>query len=246
MQTHHLSQLGESVQVITCQAVICAVPLTQLQKQAIEFRPPLAAAKQGALHRVHMRNAIKVWAVFSRRFWPSDVWDVVCTHRLFPEFWMCSYTPAAEDAALADTPPPDREAIRRGAAADEHCVTAFVCGDRARALATRSADGMVQLLVKQVDEVLGHGAASASFVRGAAIDWSKEPFIEGGYSSPSLGARAGDRALLAAPERGVLFFAGEHTHPGINPCLQGAMETGDRAAAQVALALESRLMSSKL
>ena len=41
------------------------------------------------------------------------------------------------------------------------------------------------------------------------------------------------RDTLAAPVGSVLFFAGEATHPAINPCMQAALETGERAAEQV-------------
>jgi monoamine oxidase len=205
---------------------ICTIPLSQMQRGRIAFQPALSSGKLGALQRVHMGNAMKVWAVFSQRFWPEDVWDVVCTHRLYPEFSMCRYTPEDSNKVSGS------EGL--------HCVTGFVCGERAAQLSKHSTDAKVQLLVRQLDEVLGtqhdRHPASASFVRGSAVDWSKVPFIEGGYSSPSLGAKPGDRNLLAQPEGDVLFFAGEHTHPCISPCLQAAMETGDRAAAQVLLA----------
>ena len=42
----------------------------------------------------------------------------------------------------------------------------------------------------------------------------------------------GMRSALSTPVGG-LFFAGEATQEDINPCVQGAMETGMRAAAQV-------------
>ena len=41
------------------------------------------------------------------------------------------------------------------------------------------------------------------------------------------------RDALAAPVGSVLFFAGEATHPAVNPCMQAALETGERAAEQV-------------
>ena len=47
------------------------------------------------------------------------------------------------------------------------------------------------------------------------------------------GAHVGDREALAAPVAGTLFFAGEATHPAINPCIQFALQTGEHAAAQV-------------
>ena len=52
------------------------------------------------------------------------------------------------------------------------------------------------------------------------------------------------RECLSAPVGGVLFFAGEATHPAVNPCMQAALETGERAAAQVIRASEQ--ISSKL
>ena len=78
-----------------------------------------------------------------------------------------------------------------------------------------------------------------AFVSAAVADWSKDPHIRGGYSYPSLGAHPGDRAALAAPVGDTLFFAGEATHPAINPCVQAALETGERAAREVVGAEEA-------
>ena len=225
------------LQVVACQHVVCTVPLTQLQRGRIHFQPALSPEKQQALKRLHMGNAVKVWAVFSQRFWPQDMWDVVCTHKLFPEFSMCRYEP-------------EKSSLGAGSSQQLHCVTGFVCGERAAHLSQHKDADKVRLLVQQLDEVLGSATcakpASDSFVRGAAIDWSKVQYIEGGYSSPSLGARPGDRNVLAQPQGGVLFFAGEHTHQSINPCLQAAMDTGDRAAVQVLRAVRTRKCRSKL
>ena len=37
------------------------------------------------------------------------------------------------------------------------------------------------------------------------------------------GAEAGDREALAAPCGATVFFAGEATHPAVNPCLQARL-----------------------
>ncbi len=92
--------------------------------------------------------------------------------------------------------------------------------------------------------------------------------MRGGYSYPTLGAHRGDREALAAPVAGSLFFAGvrrkvlravlrrkslippfipssgEATSTAVNPCVQGAMDTGKRAADQVLASLS--LPNSKL
>ena len=60
----------------------------------------------------------------------------------------------------------------------------------------------------------------------------------GAYSHPTLGA-AGKRAALAQPVGDALYFAGEATHEGVNPCIHGAMETGERAAAAVCASLKA-------
>jgi hypothetical protein len=78
--------------------------------------------------------------------------------------------------------------------------------------------------------------ATSKYIRGYIADWARMPHIGGAYSYPSLGAHVGDREALAAPVGKTLFFAGEATHSAVNPCLQAAMETGVRAAAELLVA----------
>lgn len=60
------------------------------------------------------------------------------------------------------------------------------------------------------------------------------------YSSPSIGIGPGERQVLSSVDGGVLFFAGEHTNVYVNQALQGSMETGRRAAQDVAAVLKDR------
>eukprot|EP00897_Mesotaenium_endlicherianum_P002621 jgi/Mesen1/2387/ME000157S01526 len=84
-----------------------------------------------------------------------------------------------------------------------------------------------------------HEAPASSAFAGACIaDWSKEPFTRGAYTHPTVGAD-GARDALGSPVAGRLFFAGEATHPGVNPCMQAALDTGVRAAFQVMAASRS-------
>jgi monoamine oxidase len=78
------------------------------------------------------------------------------------------------------------------------------------------------------------------------FDWSEVEWVGGAYTFPSLGAEEGDREALAAPVAGALFFAGEASHPAVNPCMQAALETGERAAAQVVAALSAAGVRSRL
>lgn len=70
----------------------------------------------------------------------------------------------------------------------------------------------------------------------AATAWAHDPFSLGSYSH-ALPGHSGDRAILAAPVEGRIFFAGEATHPHFFSTAHGAYETGVRAAHEAAEAL---------
>ncbi|QQO34523.1 FAD-dependent oxidoreductase [Bradyrhizobium diazoefficiens] len=62
--------------------------------------------------------------------------------------------------------------------------------------------------------------------------WGHDPFARGSYSH-ALPGHAGDRAVLAAPVDGRLFFAGEATSPTFFTTAHGAKDSGERAAKEV-------------
>lgn len=67
--------------------------------------------------------------------------------------------------------------------------------------------------------------------------WGHDPFARGSYSH-ALPGHAGDRAVLAAPVDGRLFFAGEATSPTFFTTAHGARDSGERAASEVLAALD--------
>jgi monoamine oxidase len=62
--------------------------------------------------------------------------------------------------------------------------------------------------------------------------WAHDRFAHGSYSH-ALPGHAGDRAILAAPVDGRLFFAGEATSPNFFSTAHGARDSGERAAGEV-------------
>jgi monoamine oxidase len=62
--------------------------------------------------------------------------------------------------------------------------------------------------------------------------WAHDPFARGSYSH-ALPGHAGDRAALAAPVDGRLFFAGEATCPNFFSTAHGARDSGERAAQEI-------------
>lgn len=69
--------------------------------------------------------------------------------------------------------------------------------------------------------------------------WAHDPFARGSYSH-ALPGHAGDRAVLAAPVDGRLFFAGEATSPEFFTTAHGARDSGERAAGEVLTTIKKR------
>ncbi|KIY95491.1 hypothetical protein MNEG_12471 [Monoraphidium neglectum] len=223
---------GPGGRELRARKVVVTAPLRVLQAGKIAFSPPLPERKRAAIQRLRMGNAVKVVCAFRRRFWPEDLYDVCCTGAFAPELWNTSHAPT-------------------GAAGEHlHAMVGFIAGERADAIKGMGHAEAARRFVAQLDEMFGSASdpapASASLVRYEVFDWSEVEWVGGAYTFPSLGAEEGDREALAAPVAGALFFAGEASHPAVNPCMQAALETGERAAAQVVAALSAAGVRSRL
>ncbi|MBV9553201.1 MAG: FAD-dependent oxidoreductase, partial [Alphaproteobacteria bacterium] len=73
----------------------------------------------------------------------------------------------------------------------------------------------------------------------AASSWRADRFARGSYSYAKPG-HADDRARLAAPVDGRLFFAGEATSPNFFSTVHGAYESGLRAADEALASLKEQ------
>jgi monoamine oxidase len=62
------------------------------------------------------------------------------------------------------------------------------------------------------------------------VDWSRQPFIRTGYSSPRVNQVFTIGKELNEPFQGRLFFAGEHTQMDHFGYMEGAIRSGERAA----------------
>jgi monoamine oxidase len=83
-------------------------------------------------------------------------------------------------------------------------------------------------------ELFGEPAlARSEFKTAYTHDWNADPFSRGAYSYLTVGG-ADARGVLAEPLDGALFFAGEATSTdGQGGTVNGALQTGLRAAAEV-------------
>jgi monoamine oxidase len=68
------------------------------------------------------------------------------------------------------------------------------------------------------------------------VDWPRRQWTMTGYSAPGPGEVCTISKRLASPFAGRLFFAGEQASPGFFGYMEGALQSGIRAAEQVAAA----------
>ncbi len=114
-------------------------------------------------------------------------------------------------------------------------VEAFFGGAHARALEAEGSGAMAAFAIEELVGVFGSGLRDRVSVL-ARTGWAGDPWARGSYSH-ALPGRAADRAALAAPVDGRLFFAGEACSPHAFSTAHGAWETGERAAQEVLAAL---------
>lgn len=214
-------------QSIEAARVVISVPISVLQRGEIRFTPTLPPKKYEAFQAVRLGNAMKIIVVVNNIFWPKDFYDAICSDCFVPEIWL---TPSA--AALKGDLP-------------AYTIIGFITGDRANRVLTLGEPEIKRLFLHQLDCMFGSvqnpSPATSSCIGFMVRDWHNEKFFYGAYTHPSLGAET-LRPVISEPVANSLFFCGEATHTGINPCIHGAFETAVRAASQVL----SSLSQSKL
>jgi monoamine oxidase len=111
------------------------------------------------------------------------------------------------------------------------CIEGFFGGRFARSLEGAGEGAIAAAAIDEITGFLGNDFRSKLSPL-AESRWALDPFARGSYSH-ALPGHAGDRAVLAAPVDGRLFFAGEATSPHFFSTAHGARDSGERAAREV-------------
>ncbi|MGH7708198.1 MAG: flavin monoamine oxidase family protein, partial [Vulcanimicrobiaceae bacterium] len=169
--------------------------------------------KRDALASIEMGHAVRVALWFQTAFWTRlsdgryrDAAFFRCEGQPFAAYW---------------TQFPVRSEL----------IVAWAGGPKATALGGASPAELVERALDGFGAMFAEPAlARSEFVDGVMHDWSGDPFARGAYSYVAVGG-SDARAALAAPVDDTLFFAGEATsHDGQGGTVNGALESGARAA----------------
>jgi monoamine oxidase len=187
---------------------VIALPLGVLQARSVRFSPALDA-KSGALAKLAMGHASRLTLVFREPFWPQDRLSFIHGRDpLFPTWW--SQYPV-----------------------DAPVLTAWSGGPKAEVVSRLSEKAMLAAALGALSTLFGIDRAriEPKLAVWHRHDWSKDPFTRGAYSHPLAGGASAWRDL--AKPLGTLFFAGEATSHHDAGTTHGAIESGERAAAEI-------------
>lgn len=208
-------------QTIGARAAVMTVPIGVLRTQgdegAVAFAPDLPPAKHNALAHIEMGQAVKVVLRFREAFWEEingrryrDAAFFRCWTQPFAGYW---------------TQFPTRSTL----------ITAWGGGPKALALAGTSQAEVIELALNGFGALFHDQKLIRAEIQDAAMhDWHSDPFARGAYSYVTVGGGHA-RMQLGAPVANTLFFAGEATSTdGQGGTVNGALQTGERAAMEVA------------
>ncbi|MQA28642.1 MAG: FAD-dependent oxidoreductase [Luteitalea sp.] len=198
---------GRQTSQIQVDYLLFALPATLLRR--IPITPALPAQQHEAIARLQYGRATKTLLQFARRFWRAPARPRAFGSPLpFGAVWEANEEQRGKPGILA---------LLAGGAASN--ATADVVSREGVAGLARSLDW----LGSRDQEVLGW----------RQVVWESDPWSRGGYAvfDPLFDPRL--RGWLSQPcER--LFFAGEHTSIRWQGYMNGAVESGRRAAAEIA------------
>jgi monoamine oxidase len=210
-------------------AVLITVPLSLLQTQpdrrGIRFIPDLPVSKQEAINQLAMGNVLKINLRFRERFWESvTLWDEKGDAVSFDDAAFFHFPDAAFPTWW--TQMPLRAPLLVGWIGGPRADRLRIASGGEQGLVAQAIGSLAQIFNLSADEI---GAQlEASYIH----DWHDDPFARGAYAYvPVNGMEA--QAALSLPIENRLYFAGEATSIGHIGTVHGAIQSGQRAAAEV-------------
>jgi monoamine oxidase len=215
---------GASTVEITADLVVLALPFSTLRDVDLS-RSGLSSTKQTVIQTLGMGSNAKIHLELQRKTWPVlgfagaayGEWDRFC----------CAWD----------------DSVPLGPDASPALFLGFPGGHVGKSQLTGEAHASapntdVDWLLSEIEQV--YPGTSAAYTGRAYEDhWALDPWVMGAYSFYKVGQASTYGELAAAPE-GRILFAGEHTSIGHEGFLEGAVETGERAAHQLVHALGAR------
>jgi len=192
---------------ITCDYAVLTLPASLLRR--VPITPALPAQQHDAIAALKYGRATKTLLQFSKRF------------------WRLPGRPRALGSPLPFGALWEANEEQRGRAGILSLLAGGGASDATQEIAAR------QGIAGLADALEFLGSRRADLTASRQVVWEHDPFARGGYAFFDPAFDPALRAWLGRPA-GRLFFAGEHTSIKWQGYMNGAVESGLRAAAEVA------------
>jgi monoamine oxidase len=207
-QARVIATVEDQSQLTEIEADYAIVALPAPMAHEVRFEPALVTPQHDAL--AHLKNgpATRLLLQFERRFWQRPGRPTA--------FGSSQSTGAVWDGNEQQTGP-------------EGILTCLSGGRASNELQQIVRDEGTAGVVKRLSWL----GRPARLIASRAITWDTDPWAGGGYAVFGPGFDPTWRDVLARPH-GRVMFAGEHTSARWQGYMNGAVETGERAAAEIA------------
>jgi monoamine oxidase len=199
---------------VNADRVVLALPFSTLRDVDLS-RSGLSAAKLAVIEQLGMGSNAKIHLQLQRKTWPALGYSGVAYSEW--EGFCCAWD----------------DSVPQGPGAHPALLLGFPGGRVGKSQLTGAAHGSapdadVKWLLKGIESV--YPGTTAQYAGRAYEDhWAADPWVKGAYSYFKVGQAATFGARAAATE-GPILFAGEHTSSTFQGFLEGAVESGERAA----------------
>jgi monoamine oxidase len=194
--------------------VICTLPFTMLRQVDGVKALALGQKKQEAISQLGYGNNAKVMYGFTERWWRNPA----------------AKLPARSNGSIfTDLPLQCTWESSRGQAGESGILTNFLGGAGAKPFTTERFDKFREELNRVLPGIAGKFDGQR-----ALMNWPEYKFTRGSYTCPLVGQYTSLLKVTGEPELdGRLIFAGEHTSGDFSGFMNGAVQSGNRAAKEV-------------
>ncbi|XP_077666702.1 lysine-specific histone demethylase 2 isoform X2 [Eretmochelys imbricata] len=225
LPVHSIDYSGEEVQVTTAdgtvwtaQKVLVTVPLALLQKNAIQFNPPLPERKMKAINSLGAGVIEKVALQFPYRFWDSKIQGADFFGHVPP-----SSSKRGLFSVFYDMDPQGKYSV----------LMSVVTGDAVTTIKNLDDKQVLQLCMTVLRELFKEQEVPDP-VKYFVTRWNKDPWIQMAYSFVKTGGSGEAYDVIAEDIQGTIFFAGEATNRHFPQTVTGAYLSGVREASKIA------------
>uniref|UniRef100_G3WPS3 [histone-H3]-N(6),N(6)-dimethyl-L-lysine(4) FAD-dependent demethylase n=1 Tax=Sarcophilus harrisii TaxID=9305 RepID=G3WPS3_SARHA len=216
---------GDDVQVTTidgtvwaAQKVLVTVPLSLLQKGAIQFNPPLPERKTKAINSLGAGIIEKIALEFPYRFWDNKIQGADFFGHVPP----CS-SKRGLFAVFYDMDPQGKYSV----------LMSVITGEAVASIKNLDDKQVLQQCMATLRELFKEQEIPDP-VNFFVTRWNTEPWIQMAYSFVKTGGSGEAYDILAEDIQGTIFFAGEATNRHFPQTVTGAYLSGVREASKIA------------